>query len=400
MKKWVVSLFAILLLLSTLCVPVHAEDEPEFRYELTVDGLDTVDVHTGDIITVTLYLYRTDADAAYTMYAMQNEIRYDGEFFELVEDSVMLASGIQSTDLDVGGGLREFYMNFVSFSGGAQWQPKTRVGSFSLRVKATSGVSTITNEDFLVSHRDGMGGYSCKANELTVILSTECNVRFETNGGSSIDPVKAIYGEKLNRPADPVREGMHFVGWFKDIHLSQEWDFDTDTVRGNMKLYAKWAEGEPGSETETETETEPESTEPETTEPETTEPETTEPETTEPETESGTVIETEPEITTDSAEPDPTVKRCLICRSISENLICVRCSLIVYIVILFFVLLLIALGIVLYYLIFRNRKRSDGEAGAVKAEMNQPEETQVENEAEQNQPEQAQSESDSESEQE
>lgn len=240
-NKWVVSLFAFLLLLPMLCVPVRAEDAPEFRYELTVDGQDTVEVQTGDVITVTLYLYRTDKDATYDMYAMQDEIRYDSKIFELVEDSAVLSNGIHSTDLDVGGGMREFYMNYVSFSGGSQWQSKTRIGSFSLRVIGTSGVSTITNEDFLVSHKDGMGNYVCEANALTVILSTECSIKFETNGGSKIDPIKAIYGEKLVKPEDPTREGMYLVGWYTDIHLSKEWNFDTDTVRGNMTLYAKWA---------------------------------------------------------------------------------------------------------------------------------------------------------------
>ncbi|MBR2445791.1 MAG: InlB B-repeat-containing protein [Clostridia bacterium] len=243
-KKWVVSLLTIFMLFPMLCVPVHAQDEPEFRYELSVDGKDTVEVSTGDIITITLYLYRTDADAPYAMYAMQDEIRYDSEFFELVENSAVLSAGIQSTDLAVGQGMREFYMNYISFSGGAQWQPKTRIGSFQLRVIGTSGVATITNEDFLVSYQDGSGSYKCNANTLTIIRSTDCTIKFETNGGTPIDPVTAIYGELLTKPEDPVRQGKHLVGWYKDIHLTEEWNFDTDTVKGNMTLYAKWVDVE------------------------------------------------------------------------------------------------------------------------------------------------------------
>lgn len=152
----------------------------------------------------------------------------------------MLSSGIQSSDISVLGGYREFYMNYVSFSGGQQWDAKTRIGSFQLKVTGTSGVTTITNEDFLVSLPDGSGSYLCEANTLTVILSTECTVHFETNGGSKIDDVKAIYGELLERPEDPVREGKRLVGWYKDIHLTEEWEFDTDKIGGNMTLYAKW----------------------------------------------------------------------------------------------------------------------------------------------------------------
>ena len=87
----------------------------------------------------------------------------------------------------------------------------------------------------------GQGGNATAyANSLTVILTTSCSVRFETNGGSTIEDVTAIFGEKIARPADPVREGKVFAGWYKDIHLSKEWSFDTDTVNGNMTLYAKW----------------------------------------------------------------------------------------------------------------------------------------------------------------
>lgn len=76
-------------------------------------------------------------------------------------------------------------------------------------------------------------------------MTTECLAKFETNGGSAIEPVIGIYGELLERPKDPIRAGKHLVGWYRDIHLTEEWDFDTDTVEGNMTLYARWADGDP-----------------------------------------------------------------------------------------------------------------------------------------------------------
>lgn len=250
-KKWFVFLLSILLMLPMLAIPAAAAENPEFSYELTVDGLETKEAEMGDIVTVTMYLQRVDSDEPYTMYGMQSEIRYDSNFFELVEDSASLGDGVQSTDIGRPGEFREFYMNFVSLSGGVQWQPRTRIGSFQLKIIGTEGVSTITNEDFLVSLPDGSGGYACEANELTVILTTDCTVKFETNGGTSIDPITAIYGETISRPEDPAREGKHLVGWFKDIHLTEEWDFATDKVSGNMTLYAKWADApvEPAEDT-------------------------------------------------------------------------------------------------------------------------------------------------------
>ena len=244
-KRGFVFLLIFVLLLLMSAVPASAAGSPVLDYELTIDGLDVKEAEIGDIVTVTLHLQRTDADEPYIMYGMQSEIRYDSNFFELIEGSAMLSKGVRSNDIGRPGEYREFYMNFVSLSGGVEWEPRTRVGSFQLRVIGTEGVSTITNEDFLVSKPDGSGSYECSSNELTVVVTTDCLVKFETNGGTEIEPVVAIYGELLARPEDPVREGKHLEGWYKDIHLTEEWDFETDTVKGNMTLYAKWADGNP-----------------------------------------------------------------------------------------------------------------------------------------------------------
>lgn len=77
---------------------VEVGDE-SFLFQLAVDGKDTVNVNPGDVITVAFTLKRTDADEAYTIYAMQNEIEYDSQFFELVEGSALVTNGIETRDL-------------------------------------------------------------------------------------------------------------------------------------------------------------------------------------------------------------------------------------------------------------------------------------------------------------
>ena len=71
--------------------------------------------------TFNLNTDRTARDA-YTMYGMQNEIRYDSNFFQLVEGSALLSNGISTTDIGLRDNYREFYMNFVSLSGGEEWE--------------------------------------------------------------------------------------------------------------------------------------------------------------------------------------------------------------------------------------------------------------------------------------
>ena len=244
MKKGLCVFLALVLIIGVCPMNALAVEEPAFAFELSVDGGQTKEVRTGDVITVVLHLRRTDSDAPYTMYAMQDEIRYDSSFFELVEGSVVLSTGIQSTDIGMRDQYREFYMNYLSTSGGAQWDSNTMIGSFQLRIIGTTGVTKITNEDYLVSTKDGSGSYSCEGNELTIILSTECTIRFQSNGGAAIADQIVQYGEKVSRPEDPVRDGYTFEGWYQDIDLTIPWDFENDTARGNLTLYAKWMQGQ------------------------------------------------------------------------------------------------------------------------------------------------------------
>ncbi len=231
------------LLLVVLMIPSVFAAEPEFLLELSVDGADTKQVQTGDIVTVMFALERTDSKEPYTMYAMQNQIRYDSEFFELVDGSALVSSGIETTDLALRDNFREFYMNFLSLTGGEKWDSRTVVGTFQLKVIGTGGSSRITCQNYMVSHPDGAGTYPVTAQDVTVSIHSQCIVEFEPNGGSAVEPMTAELGQLLKKPADPRREGYTFAGWYRDFDLQEPWNFDTDTVESNMTLYAKWTEG-------------------------------------------------------------------------------------------------------------------------------------------------------------
>ncbi len=236
-------ILALIMLISMLTLPVSAaQGDMTYSFDLTANGKDTVEVSLGDIITVTLRLRRTDADSAYQVHGMQAELRYDASFLELVEGSGTAYTGVNTSDIALVDGHREYYMNFLSMSGSTTWEADTLIGSVQFKVIGESGVTKITNEDFLVSQPDGSGSYKCEANELLVILTTDCTVKFQSNGGTEVESQKVQFGEKVIRPEDPIREGYELVGWFTDIHMSQKWDFENDTVEGNMTLYAKWTE--------------------------------------------------------------------------------------------------------------------------------------------------------------
>ncbi len=70
----------------------------------------------------------------------------------------------------------------------------------------------------------------------------EYTVTFDTNGGSVVDPLIIESDNFLPRPADPVKDGYSFDGWYKDSNYQNKWIFETDKVSADMTLYAKWTE--------------------------------------------------------------------------------------------------------------------------------------------------------------
>ena len=64
-------------------------------------------------------------------------------------------------------------------------------------------------------------------------------VTFNTNGGSPIESVNVEEGSKVNKPADPTKNGFTFSGWFTNTGLTEGMDFDAP-ITSNVDLYAKW----------------------------------------------------------------------------------------------------------------------------------------------------------------
>lgn len=244
MKRFITGILLLAMLLSVQTA-FAANRTRSYTFDLSVNSQHEVRVQKGDIITVVFTLRRTDSASDYTMYAMQNEIRYDDAFVRVIEDASIVSADVRTKDVPLIDGMREFYMNYVSFADGVQWKANQLVGTFQMEILADSGVSKLTNENYKVSLRDGSDVYTADASDLTLIVSDECTVSFETNGGTPIDPVIVLYGDKLERPDDPKKDGFHIAGWYQDIDLTKEWNFEEDTVASNMTLYAKWAEGEP-----------------------------------------------------------------------------------------------------------------------------------------------------------
>lgn len=72
-------------------------------------------------------------------------------------------------------------------------------------------------------------------------------VSYDEKGGADIADVTVVNGKTIAKPADPVREGYQFLGWYADSDYQTPFMFDTQLVTGDMTIYAKWAMVDPGA---------------------------------------------------------------------------------------------------------------------------------------------------------
>ena len=125
------------------------------------------------------------------------------------------------------------------------------VGSVDVTVPKSGGTLT-PNEDGTVSIPGGstvqQGGQSVTIPESGAVYDPATNtltfvvyVTIDMQNGSEPVIIKAIYGRPIDRPANPVRMGYNFGGWYTDADCTDgnEYDF-ASPVTGELRLYAKW----------------------------------------------------------------------------------------------------------------------------------------------------------------
>ena len=65
-------------------------------------------------------------------------------------------------------------------------------------------------------------------------------ITFDSKGGTDVPAHNQMYGELLEVPEPPTREGYAFTGWYKDHSCFDHWDVEIDTIETDLTLYAGW----------------------------------------------------------------------------------------------------------------------------------------------------------------
>ena len=122
---------------------------------------------------------------------------------------------------------------------------------------------TVQTEPVVLTNPNSSGNFRIKVVEViyekvgepggeTPDPTPEYTVTFDSDGGSSVDAQTVVEGGKVTEPTAPTKDGYTFDGWFNG---ETKWDFDNNTVTGNITLTAKWTEESQGGVSETKTET-------------------------------------------------------------------------------------------------------------------------------------------------
>ena len=65
-------------------------------------------------------------------------------------------------------------------------------------------------------------------------------VTFDSKGGTDVPAHNQMYGQLLEEPEPPTREGYRFTGWYTDETCEILWNVEERTIETDMTLYAGW----------------------------------------------------------------------------------------------------------------------------------------------------------------
>jgi|GEM_PF-6124134 len=109
----------------------------------------------------------------------------------------------------------------------------------SLCIKTpTKGKVASSDVGRYIAEQDGQ----TPARKVVIGVAKKYTVTYNANGGSAVAPVTVAENSNLTAPNAPTKNGYTFHGWYKDAAFTNSWNFDADTVTGNITLYAKWTE--------------------------------------------------------------------------------------------------------------------------------------------------------------
>lgn len=191
-----------------------------------------------------------------TVHYGSKQTNYGYYVYYVADGTVKAATGFKASTR-CGAGTSDQYVFFGSKNNDASSVRVVRYenGTYGFDTEYLMGNDLgIANGDGCVNYYDGTGTFryldsfsprgskSMFVDDISTyqLFKQPVEVVFVTNGGSDVDSYVGSNGETIQTvPANPVREGWSFGGWYADEALTVPWNFTYPTYYG-LKLYAKW----------------------------------------------------------------------------------------------------------------------------------------------------------------
>lgn len=211
------SIFLVIVCLLSLFTNVFAAEtnNTTLNYNLTYNSENTVTVNTGDVITVEYNLENASASEDFSIQTVANEISFDNEFFEYLGDSQIIKGDYTATGKEnvYSSGEHRVYFN-GSHLNGQIYSQKQFMGSFKLKVKATTGSSVISSKKISAYDSDGKK-YNLTSTNLTVFIGQAPSelyvVKYMNDGG--VYKTVEIAGKMKVESSPSIPKGYTFSGW-------------------------------------------------------------------------------------------------------------------------------------------------------------------------------------------
>ena len=214
MKKTISMLLVLALMLALSATVFAATADITMKYDLSSNGSNDIVVQTGDVITVS---YKLSASEECTVSVTQNEIYYDHNFFEFVADSNKTSDGFTdytTTLQERLSGKRYVYFNTMTTH--THGTTPAEIGTFQLKVIATSGETTVANVNVIAADLKNVQ-YDASTQDLHVSIGTvqeqKFTATFSDGNGGVYKTMTVKAGESITLPDGPEKSGYTFTHW-------------------------------------------------------------------------------------------------------------------------------------------------------------------------------------------
>ena len=258
MKNKLLFILVFVLLFGLMAGTALAVDTSQkYNFAVTANDVATANVAVGDEVTVKVIL--KSGVSPFQVYALQEELLYDSTCLELIEDSGIVADDFRFSTRNMSDGIsQKAIISFLSPAiNGKTMEDGLLIGSCKFKV-LKSGTHTIQSVNYKMSTANGMDTFACTSNDVVIKIGGGSESGSESgpsgSGGTVTEEYKVMFydgsnllaekavatGNAVTKPADPVKAGYVFTGWFTDKECTKAYDF-SQKVNGNLSLYAGWS---------------------------------------------------------------------------------------------------------------------------------------------------------------